>query len=288
MRPPVSKEKTHMARSLFRDHALNTWEYKQLNMTGKLNNKVAVITGGSSGIGLATAKLFVKEGAKVVITGRDQDRLAKALREMDRSIIGKGDPALSISADILSVDELEGLFGQVHSLLGRIDILIANAANYTVAPAADFTELMFDTVSETNFKGTFFTVAKALPYLNEGASVILTSSTVAEMGVPGHSAYAASKAAVRSLARTLSIELRDRRIRVNVLTPGPVETPIFRQIATTKEEAAAILDDISNFVPIKRVGHPEEIASAALYLASDDSSYMAGAELLLDGGMRSI
>jgi NAD(P)-dependent dehydrogenase (short-subunit alcohol dehydrogenase family) len=257
-------------------------------MTGKLNNKVAVITGGSSGIGLATAKLFVREGAKVVITGRDQNKLSKAIDEIDRSGIDRREPALSIVADIVSVAELENLFRRVHNLLGRIDILISNAANYTVAPAEDFTELMFDNLSETNFKGTFFTVTMAMPYLNEGASVILTSSTVAEMGVPGHSVYAASKAAVRSLARTLSIELRDRRIRVNVLTPGPVETPIFEQIASSKEEAATILDDISNFVPIKRVGHPEEIASAALYLASDDSSYMAGAELLLDGGMRSI
>jgi NAD(P)-dependent dehydrogenase (short-subunit alcohol dehydrogenase family) len=183
---------------------------------------------------------------------------------------------------------LERLFEQVHSLIGKIDILVANAANYTVGPAQDFTEVMFDVVSETNFKGTFFTVTKALPYLNDGASVILLSSTVAEMGVPGHSVYSASKAAVRSLARTLSVELVDRRIRVNALTPGPVETPIFDQIAPTKEAAGAIIDDIRNFVPIKRMGLPDEIAAAALYLASDESSYMAGAELLLDGGMRSI
>jgi NAD(P)-dependent dehydrogenase (short-subunit alcohol dehydrogenase family) len=257
-------------------------------MIGKLLNKVAVITGGGSGIGLATAKLFVREGAKVIITGRDQKKLATAIDEIHLSYFEKRAPAISIRSDIASTTELERLFEQVHSLIGKIDILVANAANYTVGPAQDFTEVMFDVVSETNFKGTFFTVTKALPYLNDGASVILLSSTVAEMGVPGHSVYSASKAAVRSLARTLSVELVDRRIRVNALTPGPVETPIFDQIAPTKEAAGAIIDDIRNFVPIKRMGLPDEIAAAALYLASDESSYMAGAELLLDGGMRSI
>lgn len=257
-------------------------------MEGKLKNKVAVITGGSSGIGLATAKLFIKEGAKVVITGRDQKKLSQAVDEIARSISDGKEPALGISADIASVAEMEHLFSRVHTLLGKIDILIANAALYSVTPAADFTEAQFDKISNANFKGTFFTVTKALPYLNEGASVILMSSTVAEMGVAGHTVYAATKAAVRSLARTFSAELLDRRIRVNVLTPGPVETPIFEQVASTKKEAAAMLKDIGNFVPIKRAGLPEEIASAALYLGSDDSAFMVGSELLLDGGMRSL
>jgi NAD(P)-dependent dehydrogenase (short-subunit alcohol dehydrogenase family) len=277
-----------MARRLFEDHLRNKRKTKQKYMAGKLINKVAVITGGSSGIGLATAKLFTREGAKVVITGRDQPKLSRAIAEIDRSIIDGRAHTIGMSADISSVVELEDMFSRIHRQVGGIDILVANAANYTVAPALKFNELMFDDVSETNFKGTFFTVTKALPYLNEGASVILTSSTVAEMGVPGHSVYAASKAAVRSLARTFSVELVNRRIRVNVLTPGPVETPIFEQVASSKEEIVTILDDISNFVPIKRIGRPEELAAAALYLASSDSAYMAGSELLVDGGMRSI
>jgi NAD(P)-dependent dehydrogenase (short-subunit alcohol dehydrogenase family) len=260
----------------------------QLNMSGKLSRKVAVITGGSSGIGLATAKLFVREGAKVVITGRSQDRLDSAIKEISQLVTSGEDRVIGIPADVAKVADLEYLFKKVHSTFGKIDVLISNAAAYAVAPAADVTELFFDKLSDSNFKGTFFTVTKALPYLNEGASVILTSTTVAEMGVPNHSVYAASKAAVRSLARSLTVELLDRRIRVNVLSPGPVETPIFEQIASSKEEAAAMLAGISSHVPVKRVGLPEEIASAALYLASDDSAYMAGSELLLDGGMRSI
>jgi NAD(P)-dependent dehydrogenase (short-subunit alcohol dehydrogenase family) len=257
-------------------------------MSGKLNNKVAVITGGSSGIGLATAKLFIKEGARVVITGRSRQKLDEAVKEIKASDTTAGENIIAIPADIASIPDLENLYKKVNTTLGHIDILIANAAAYIVAPAANFTEAMFDTVSDANFKGTFFTVTKALPHLNTGASVILVSTTVAEMGVPNHTVYAASKAAVRSLARSLTAEFLDRRIRVNVLSPGPVETPIFEQVAGTKEEAAAMIAGITNFVPVKRVGAPEEIAAAALYLAADESSYMAGAELLLDGGMRSI
>jgi len=257
-------------------------------MSNKLTNKVAVITGGSSGIGLATAKVFIKEGAKVVITGRSREKLNNALKEIKAENPGTTEDILAVPADVASIPDLESLYKKVDATFGHIDILIANAAAYLVAPAANFTEAMFDTISDANFKGAFFTVTKALPYLNTGASVILVSTTVAEMGVPNHTVYAASKAAVRSLARSLTAELLDRRIRVNVLSPGPVETPIFEQITSTKEEAAAMLANFSNFVPVKRVGAPDEIAAAALYLASDDSSYMAGSELLLDGGMRSI
>lgn len=250
-------------------------------MSGKLNNKVAVITGGSSGIGLATAKLFAEQGAKVAVTGRKQESLDSAV-----AAIGHG--AIGIQGDVASVSDLVRLYRTVGEKLGKIDVLIANAAIYTLAPLADFTEEMFDKISGANFKGTFFTVTKALPYLNDGAAIILTSSVVADKGVPNHAAYAATKAAIRSLARSFSAELLGRRIRVNVLTPGPVDTPVFSQVASSKEEAAAMRDGMGQFTPVKRVARPEELAAAALYLASDDSAFMVGAELLLDGGLGSL
>jgi NAD(P)-dependent dehydrogenase (short-subunit alcohol dehydrogenase family) len=250
-------------------------------MSQKLKNKVAVITGGSSGIGLSTAKLFAAHGAKVVITGRDKVNLDKAVKE-----IGNG--AIGVRGDISTIADLDQLFQGVNEKLGKIDILVANAAVYVLGQLTDFTEEMFDKVSDINFKGTFFTVQKALQWLNDGASIILISSTVNEKGLPNHAAYSATKAAVRSLARSFSAELLDRKIRVNTLTPGPVDTPIFDSIATSKEEARLISEKMGNFTPVKRIGKPEELASAALYLASDDSAFMIGAELLLDGGIRSL
>lgn len=250
-------------------------------MSGKLKNKVAVVTGGSSGIGLATAKLFAAQGAKVAITGRNQNNLTKALAE-----IGNG--ALGFQGDVAEPGSLEKLFETVMGKFGKIDVLVANAAVYVLAPLKDFTEEMFDKVSDINFKGTFFTVQKSLPYLNDGASVVLTSSTVNEKGVPNHAAYAASKAAVRSLARSFSAELLERKIRVNVLTPGPVDTAIFETVSSTREEAEAMRANMGAFTPVKRVASAAEIAEASLYLASDDSSFMIGAELLLDGGLRSL
>ncbi len=250
-------------------------------MSGKLNNKVAVITGGSSGIGLATAKLFAAEGAKVAITGRRQEALNSAA-----AAIGHG--AIGVPGDVASVKDLERLYQTVAEKLGKIDVLIANAAIYALAPLAEVTEEMFDKLSAANFKGTFFTVTKALPYLNDGASIVLTSSVVAGKGVPNHAVYSASKAAVRSLARSFSAELIGRKIRVNTLTPGPVDTPVFSQVASSKEEAAAMRDSFGAFTPLKRVGKPEELAAAALYLASDESAFMVGAELLLDGGLGSL
>jgi NAD(P)-dependent dehydrogenase (short-subunit alcohol dehydrogenase family) len=250
-------------------------------MSQKLKNKVAVITGGSSGIGLSTAKLFATHGAKVAITGRDKVNLDKAVKE-----IGNG--AIGVRGDISTIADLDQLFQSVKEKFGKIDILVANAAVYVLGQLTDFTEEMFDKVSDINFKGTFFTVQKALPWLNDDASIILISSTVNEKGLPNHAAYSATKAAVRSLARSFSAELLDRKIRVNSLTPGPVDTPIFDSIAATKEEARLISEKMGNFTPVKRIGKPEELASAALYLASDDSAFMIGAELLLDGGIRSL
>jgi NAD(P)-dependent dehydrogenase (short-subunit alcohol dehydrogenase family) len=250
-------------------------------MSGKLNNKVAVITGGSSGIGLATAKTFALEGAKVAITGRNQASLDAAVKE-----IGHG--ALAIQGDVSDIAGLGQLFDSVSEKFGKIDILIANAASYVVGPLETYTEEMFDRTSDINFKGTFFTIQKALPHLKDGASIVLVSSTVNEKGVPGHAAYSASKAAIRSLARSFSAELLGRRIRVNVLSPGPVDTPIFDKVTGSKEEARAMADGMASFTPLKRIGRPEELAAAALYLASDDSAFMLGAELLVDGGLRSL
>ena len=247
----------------------------------QLKHKVAVVTGGSSGIGLGIAKRFAAEGAKVAITGRSNVSLDKAVAE-----IGHG--ALGIQGDVSQLQDLDRIFETVHEKLGRIDILVANAGSYILGPLAEFTEDMFDRLSDINFKGTFFTVQKALPVLRDGASVMLVSSTVNGKGVPNHAAYSATKAAIRSLARSFSAELLDRRIRVNTLTPGPVDTPLFSTVAGSPEEAKAMMEGMANFTPLKRVGTTEEIAAGALYLASDDSAFMLGAELLLDGGLRDL
>jgi NAD(P)-dependent dehydrogenase (short-subunit alcohol dehydrogenase family) len=250
-------------------------------MSLKLKNKVAVITGGSAGIGLATAKLFAAEGAKVAITGRNQRNLDKAVAE-----IGNG--AIAIQSDSASLPDLDRLYFTVEEKFGRIDVLIANAAVYMLAPLADFTEEMFDKQSNVNFKGTFFTVQKALPYLNDGAAIVLLSSVVGEKGFPNHASYAATKAAIRSMARSFSAELLPRGIRVNVITPGPVDTNVFAQVTATQQEADALKATMGTFTPIKRVGKPEEIAAAALYLSLPESAFMVGAELLIDGGLRSL
>ncbi len=247
----------------------------------KLDNKVAVITGGSSGIGLATAKLFAAQGAKVAITGRNQQNL-------DNAIARIGEGAIALQNDTADIQELDTLYKTVTEKFGKIDVLVINAGVYVLSPLAAFTEDQYDKVMDINLKGTFFAVQKALNYLNDGASIILTSSVVAEKGVPNHSAYSASKAAVRSLARSFSAELLDRRIRVNVLTPGPIDTPVFETITTNKEEAEAAKAGMGQFAPAKRIGSAEEAAAANLYLASDDSSFMIGSELLLDGGIRSL
>jgi NAD(P)-dependent dehydrogenase (short-subunit alcohol dehydrogenase family) len=250
-------------------------------MSGKLNNKVAVITGGSSGIGLATAQLFAREGAKVAITGRRQQSLDAAVKSI-------GPNAIGIQGDVASLPDLDRLYSTVGQQLGKIDIIIANAAVYVLGPLSAYTEAMYDKVIDINLKGTFFAVQKALPYLNDGASIVLTASTVAEKGVPNHSGYSASKAAVRSLARSFSAELLDRRIRVNVISPGPVDTPVFETVTATKEEAEATKAGMGQFTPAKRVASAAEIAAANLYLASDESAFMIGSELLIDGGIRTL
>lgn len=247
----------------------------------KLKDKVAVITGGGSGIGLATAKRFVAEGAKVVITGRSQKTLDEALKEL-------GTSGIAIQGDSSNLNDLERIYKEVENQLGKVDTLVVNAGVYIMAPLADFTEEMFDKVSDINFKGAFFSVQKALPVLNDGASVILISSTVNEKGIPNHSAYSASKAAVRSLARSFSADLLDRKIRVNTISPGPIDTPVFNTVTSTNEEAEAMAAAMGNFTPLKRLGTPDEIASGAVYLASDESAFMLGTEILIDGGLRDL
>lgn len=250
-------------------------------MSGKLNNKVAVVTGGSSGIGLAIAKRFAAEGAKVAITGRNQVTIDKAVQEI-------GPNGLGIQGDVSNLEDLSRIYQVVEQKFGKVDTLIVNAGVYVLAPLADFTEEQFDKVSDINFKGAFFSVQKALHVLKDGASVVLLSSTVNGKGIPNHSAYSATKAAVRSLARSFSADLLDRKIRVNVLTPGPVDTPVFNSVTSNADEAAAMKEAMGNFTPVKRVATSDELAAAALYLASDDSSFMLGAELLLDGGLRDL
>lgn len=243
----------------------------------KLENKVAVVTGGNSGIGLAAAKLYAQQGAKVAITGRNKVTLDSAIAE-----IGEG--AIGFISDVSDVNSIAPAYKKVEEAFGKIDVLVVNAGIFAGAPFADFTEELFDQVSDINFKGAFFSVQKALPYLNDGASVIITSSAVSNKAFGDASVYAATKAATTSLARGLSQALLDRNIRVNVLSPGPIETPIFSRNGGTAEEIAGMKAHVTEMTPIKRLGNVEEIAEGYLYLASDDSKYMVGGDLVLDGG----
>ncbi|NCD69117.1 SDR family oxidoreductase [Mucilaginibacter agri] len=250
-------------------------------MSEKLANKVAVITGGTSGIGLSIAKRFVQEGAMVVITGRKQSKINRSLSE-----IGGG--AVGMAGDVSNLADLDRIYGIINEQFGKIDVLIANAGVYLLAPVDVFSEQQFEKLTDINFKGTFFTVQKALPLLKEGSSVILISSTVSQKGAPNHSVYAATKAAVRSLARSFSAELVERKIRVNVLSPGPIDTPVFETVTGSAEEADAFKAMMGSVTPVKRMGSSAEVAAAALYLALDDSAFMLGAEILLDGGIRDL
>ena len=245
----------------------------------KLENKVAVITGGNSGIGLETAKEFAENGAKVAISGRNQETIDAAVGEI-------GHDALGVKADVGNLDDIDRFYREAYGKYGNFDVLVVNAGVFKGVPLADFSEALFDEVSDINFKGAFFSVQKALPYLNDGASVIITASTVNEKTMLGGSVYAATKAAVTSLARNFSAELLDRRIRVNVLSPGPIETPIFGKNGGSQAEIDGMKGHLASIVPLKRLGTVQEMAKGYLYLASDDSSYMLGAELLLDGGFK--
>ncbi len=244
----------------------------------KLNNKIAVVTGGSSGIGLATAQRFIVDGAQVVITGRNQEALDTAVAEL-------GDRATGIRGDVANLEDLDRLFAQVQEQFGRVDVLFANAGVAPFVPFDAVTEEHFDTLFNINVRGLFFTVQKALPLLSEGASVILTASIVAQSGLPNTSVYSATKAAVRSLGRTLAAELSPRGIRVNVVSPGLIETPLLGKLGLSQDELEAFGEQVVQQTPLGRPGKPEEIASTVAFLASDDASYFTGADLVADGGM---
>ena len=242
---------------------------------GKLQGKVAVITGGSSGIGFAAAKLFVAEGAYVFITGRRQKELDEAVRVI-------GDNVTGIQGDVANLADLDRLYENVNATGRRIDIVFANAGIAEFAALGDITEAHFDNLFNTNVKGVLFTVQKALPFLNDGASIILTGSVASAKGTAAFWVYGATKAAIRNFVRGWTVELKDRRIRSNVLSPGPIDTPVIGQ--QPQDAMARILSTI----PMGRMGTADEVAKAALFLASDDSSFVTGIELFVDGGRAQI
>jgi NAD(P)-dependent dehydrogenase (short-subunit alcohol dehydrogenase family) len=241
---------------------------------GKLEGKVVVITGGSTGIGLAAAKLFVKEGANVFITGRRQKELDDAVRAIGRNVTG-------VQGDVARLADLDRLYEAVRAK-GRIDVVFANAGVAEFAPLETITEEHFDELFNINVRGTLFTVQKALPLLNDGGSIILTGSVAGVKGTAAFGVYGATKAAIRNFARAWTVELKDRRIRANVLSPGPTETPILDQ------QPSDAIARIAATIPMGRMGKPDEIAKAALFLASDDSSFVTGIELFVDGGRAQI
>jgi NAD(P)-dependent dehydrogenase (short-subunit alcohol dehydrogenase family) len=244
----------------------------------KLNNKIAVITGGNSGIGLATAQAFIQEGAKVAIFGRNAETLESARQTL-------GEKAIAVRGDATNMNDLDTLFATTQNTFGKVDVLFINAGVAQFAPLEATSEEMFDRIMDVDFKGAYFTIRKALPYLNDGASIVLTTSGTNVMGMPGTSVYAASKAALRSLARTLSAELVGRGIRVNAVSPGPIETPIYGRMGMTEEQTQEMGKSVIQQVPMQRFGKSEEIASAVVFLASADSSYVLGTELVVDGGL---
>ncbi len=246
-----------------------------------LQNKTAIITGGSSGIGLATAKRFVAEGAYVFITGRRQDELDKAVDEIGKNVT-------AVQGDVSRLDDLDRLYKAVSEKKPKIDIVFANAGFVEMVPTTAVTPGHFDETFNVNARGVFFTVQKALPLMNDGGSIILSGSAVAVKGFPAYAAYAATKAALRSFVRTWTTELKDRKIRANVISPGAVETPIIDGQFTSKEDADRGRDYFSSVTPLGRLGRPEEIAAAALFLASDESSYIAGIDLPVDGGITAV
>ena len=250
-------------------------------MSGKLEGKVAIVTGGSSGIGLATAKRFVAEGAYVFITGRRQAELEAAVKEIGPNVTG-------VQGDVANLGDLDRLYATVKAKKGRIDILFANAGLSEFAPLGEVTEDHFDRIFNANVKGMLFTVQKALPLLADGASVILNASIVASVGMPAFSVYSATKAAVRSFARTWTVDLKERKIRVNAISPGPISTPGLDGLAHSEQEGAQFKASLVASVPLGRLGTPDEIAKGAVFLASDDSSFVTGTELFVDGGAAQI
>jgi NAD(P)-dependent dehydrogenase (short-subunit alcohol dehydrogenase family) len=248
---------------------------------GKLDGKIALVTGGNSGIGLATAKQFVNEGAYVFITGRRDPELVAAVKEIGRNVTG-------VQGDVSNLGDLDRLFEQIKREKGKLDIVFANAGIAKIAPFGKITEEHYDSIFDTNVKGLLFTVQKALPLMPDGASIILNASIVASKGLSANSVYSATKAAVRSFARTWTTDLKGRRIRVNAVSPGPIDTPGLSDLMASTGAGEERLKMISNNVPLGRLGTPDEIAKAVVFLASDDSSYITGTELFVDGGMAQV
>jgi NAD(P)-dependent dehydrogenase (short-subunit alcohol dehydrogenase family) len=250
-------------------------------MSKKLEGKVALVTGGNSGIGLATAERFVAEGATVFITGRRKEELDAAVKKIGRNVTG-------VHGDVSKLADLDRLFATIKEKAGRLDVLFANAGLGEFGPLGQITEEHFDRVFGVNVKGLLFTVQKALPLMPDGSSIILNASIVSTMGMPAFSVYSATKAAVRSFARTWTMDLKDRKIRVNALSPGPIETPAIDKLAGGGAGTDQFLQNMAAQVPLGRVGTPDEIGKVAVFLASDDSSYVAGVELFVDGGMAQV
>lgn len=247
----------------------------------KIKNKVAVITGGSSGIGLATAKEFIANGAKVVIVGRGKQALDEAVRNL-------GPNCYAAQGDVSKLTDLDEIFAETKSKFGGIDILFINAAQVKLAAIADTTEILFDEMMNVNFKGAYFTLQKAIPHLNNNASVIITTSYFNSIGFAGSSLLSAAKAALRSLVRVSSAELIEKGIRVNAVSPGAIATPLWGKIGLPEETLKAAGEAITSQIPVKRFGQAEEIAKTVCFLASDDSSYIIGNEIAVDGGLRQI
>jgi NAD(P)-dependent dehydrogenase (short-subunit alcohol dehydrogenase family) len=250
-------------------------------MSGNLEGKVAVVTGGNSGIGLATAKRFVAEGAYVFITGRRQAQLDAAVKEIGNNVSG-------VQGDVAKLGDLDRLYATVKTRKGRIDILFANAGTAELVPLGSITEEHFDRTFNTNVKGLLFTVQKALPLIPDGASIILNASIVASTGNPAFSVYSATKAAVRSFARTWTLDLKERKIRVNAISPGPINTPGLDGLGQTAGVGDQLKESLLASVPLGRLGTSDEIAKAVVFLASDDSSFVTGTELFVDGGAAQI
>jgi NAD(P)-dependent dehydrogenase (short-subunit alcohol dehydrogenase family) len=248
---------------------------------GKLTGKVAVITGANSGIGLATAKRFAQEGARVFMTGRRQ-------KELDAAVAEVGERARGIQGDVSNLADLDRLYATVKEEAGSIDILFANAGGGEFAALGEITEEHFDKTFATNVKGTLFTVQKALPLLKDGASIILTGSTGATTGIPAFSVYCATKAAIRNFARSWILDLAPRKIRVNVLVPGATSTPGWHDLAPSEAVHNGMIQFVETTTPLGRLGDPSETANAALFLASDESSFVTGSELFVDGGSAQI
>jgi NAD(P)-dependent dehydrogenase (short-subunit alcohol dehydrogenase family) len=251
-------------------------EQKETQMK-RLEGKVAVVTGGNSGIGLATAKRLQEEGARVAISGRSKKTLDEAVKTIGNGVV-------AVQSDVANLTDIDKLFAEVSQKLGKIDVLFVNAGVAKFAPLAETSESAFDETFDINIKGAYFTIQKALPFLNDGASIILNTSVVDSNGTVGASAYSSTKAALRSLARTAAAELVGRGIRVNTVAPGPIVTPIFGRTGLPKEAIDQFEKDVLTKVPMKRFGQPEEVASTVAFLASQDASYITGVEINVDGG----